>query len=121
LAFPHLFSESIAAAFHPGRVFANTLPWPASDLQITSFGDGSLLFLQWDDLIGSTALLLWAAALYIVAHQQTSIDVRWTTLLSNVALLSLVSGLVGAAVVLMWARDEVLFQRGDVDADHDRK
>lgn len=123
LAFPTLFPENVAAELHPLRVFVNTLPRLSPSVQVTSAGEGALWFLQWDDLIGSTALLLWALALYKAAHQQVSVELRWAELGWKVVLLSVAIGPVGAAVVLIWARDELVFEKASRRGEngHDRK
>lgn len=123
LAFPTLFPENVAAEIHPLRVFVNRLLWLSPLVQVTSVGEGALWFLQWDDLIGSTALLLWALALYKAAHQQASVEIRWTELGSKVVLLSMIIGPVGAAVVLMRERDELVFENASRrgESGHDRK
>jgi hypothetical protein len=120
---PALFLENVAAEFHPLRVFANTFPWSSSPTQVTSVGEGALWFLQWDDVIGSSALLLWSLALYKVAHQKASVEVRWLELVWKIAVYSLVFGPVGSAVALMWERDEFIFEKATRldEVGHDRK
>lgn len=107
--FPVLFNREFVARLHPRRVFVNALPW--SDLRVSTIGEGALRFLQWDNVIGSTGILLWAVAMYATAHREVEIKLNWIKLGVKIGLLALVSGPVGAAVELMWERDEVVFSK----------
>ncbi|KAJ5091995.1 hypothetical protein NUU61_006865 [Penicillium alfredii] len=104
---PFLFEDRFLDALHPSKVFAIPLPW--SGLRVDSVGDGVHVFLRWDYLIGSAGVLVWALALHTVAHKQILSTVSYTGLLIKVALLSLVAGPTGAAVELIWERDELVF------------
>ncbi|KAL2012375.1 hypothetical protein VTN00DRAFT_5093 [Thermoascus crustaceus] len=107
--FPVLFNTGLVAHLHPQRVFVNALPW--SGLRVSTIGEGALRFLQWDNVIGSTGILLWAVAMYATAHREVGIKLSWIKLGVKIGLLALVSGPVGAAVGLMWERDEVIFSK----------
>lgn len=106
VAAPMLFQESFAKALHPCKVFATALPWVP--LKVDNIADGVHIFLRWDYLIGSTGVLLWAMTLHVNAHKAILGSMSWCDLLTKVGLLTVVSGPVGAAVELMWERDELV-------------
>lgn len=111
LAFPRLFNPTIAAALTPGNVFANKFPW--SPERPESLGIGALWLLHWDHLIGAGATLIWAMALYCTAHSVRGIAVNKFKLCVKVIALCAAAGVAGAAVELMWERDELLFSGHD--------
>lgn len=108
--FPVLFNPDYVAALHPRWVFLNALPW--SDLRVSSVGEGALRFLQWDNVIGSMGVLLWAVAVHATAHHEVGVRMSWVGLGVKIGLLALAAGPAGAAVELMWERDEMVFSRG---------
>ncbi|KAJ5166755.1 uncharacterized protein N7482_005536 [Penicillium canariense] len=108
VAVPHLFDARFLAALHPSKVFAVPLPW--SGLKVETVAEGVHFFLRWDYLIGSAGILLWALTLYSVAHKQILSTISWPGLLVKVGILTVLSGPTGAAVELMWERDELVFK-----------
>ncbi|ODH40897.1 hypothetical protein ACO22_01496 [Paracoccidioides brasiliensis] len=108
MIFPILFARDFAAALHPARVFLNTMPW--SGARAKSCGESVLWILQWDQLLGTGCLLLWAISLYVAAHQARKLSVGCIGLGVKVAWLCAVSGVAGAVVELMWERDELVLQ-----------
>lgn len=105
---PALFDDRLRDALHPFKVFAIPLPW--SGLKVDTVADGVHVFLRWDYLIGSTAVLLWALSLYTVAQKQSSSTLSWGGLAVKVVLLTILSGPTGAAVELIWERDELVIR-----------
>lgn len=104
---PALFADRFLESLHPSKVFAIPLPW--SGLKVDSVADGVHVFLRWDYLIGSAGVFLWALTMYTVAHKQILSTVSWSGLLVKVGLLTALAGPTGAAVELMWERDELVF------------
>ncbi len=51
---PGMFATGYLALLRPSRVFIPVSLF--STVQVSSIGEGALYFLQWDDLVGSTAL-----------------------------------------------------------------
>lgn len=105
---PRFFNKEFADALHPLNVFQLPLPWAQPTLQITELGAGVHVFLRWDYVIGSTGVLLWALSLHRNAHRAILGKAGGLRLLIKVALLSVVASPVGAAVELMWERDELV-------------
>lgn len=108
VAVPGLFDERYLGDLHPSKVFAIPLPW--SGVKVETVAEGVHYFLRWDYLIGSAGVLLWALTLYGVAHKQTLSTISWPGLLVKVGLLTVLTGPTGAAVELMWERDELVFK-----------
>ncbi|KAJ9265780.1 hypothetical protein DTO212C5_6635 [Paecilomyces variotii] len=105
---PVLFSEKYAAALHHNAVFGLTFPWKSSTLRVQSVTEGVHIFLQWDWLIGSVGVLLWAINMYVSAHKKILGKVGWISLGVKLVNLALLAGPVAAAVELIWERDELL-------------
>jgi len=105
---PVLFQDRFLADLHPSNVFQIPIPW--SGVQVQTVAEGVHYFLRWDYLIGSAGILLWAIKLYTVAHKQIFSTVSLTGLLVKIVLLSIVVGPTGAAVELVWERDELVFK-----------
>lgn len=103
---PMAFQESYVKALHPCKVFGIALPWVP--LRVDSLGTGVHVFLRWDYLIGSAGVLLWAMTLYVNAHRAVLGKSCCCDLLLKVGLLTVLTGPVGAAVELVWERDELV-------------
>ncbi|KAJ5951930.1 uncharacterized protein N7479_010343 [Penicillium vulpinum] len=104
---PVLFEDRYLDSLHPSHVFSVPLPW--SGLTVDNVGDGVHVFLRWDYMIGSAGVLIWATSLYTIAHKQLLSTVSWPNLLLKIALLTVLAGPAGAAVELIWERDELVF------------
>lgn len=110
---PQFFKKEFLNALHPLNVFQLPLPWAQPALQISELGAGVHVFLRWDYVIGSTGVLLWALSLHRNAHRAILGKAGGLRLLIKVALLSVVASPVGAAVELMWERDELIVHETD--------
>jgi len=102
LLFPALYSPDIVGKLNPIKVFL-----PVLSSENTEWPLGMHRLLQWDNFVGSTAILAWAAVLLSNAYRAspTKDDLP---LGLKVLGLSITSRFVGAAVALQWERDEVL-------------
>ncbi|KAI1979140.1 hypothetical protein LOZ53_000408 [Ophidiomyces ophidiicola] len=106
VAFPTVFSPDILPLLMPNAVFQNKFPW--SPEQPESLGVGALWFLQWDHLCCTVTALVWAVTLYESAHLTNGQSVDKSTLALKVITFTLIAGVAGAAVELMWERDQFL-------------
>ncbi|KAJ5494609.1 hypothetical protein N7463_010696 [Penicillium fimorum] len=93
---PELFGPDTAADIHPFRIVLPTLPW--SGARATSIEEGVFWLLQWDYLIASVSLLIWALE-YTSSRQRPSVSFALRALV-----LAVICGPTGAAVKLMWER-----------------
>lgn len=119
-SFPGLFAGNVGAMLVPRSVFIPPSPW--SDLQAPSLAEGCKWLLQWDFILGSMAMLCWAGCQYLNVcarvrnfHGVQDNGFFWTSLVPKVVFFALLAGPVGAAVELMWERDELLFDSADID------
>lgn len=106
---PPIFNETYRESLHPFKVHHIPSPWALPVVQVESLAEGVHAFLRWDYLIGSAGVLIWTISLYKPAHLAARGRVGWFDLVVKTVLLSVVSGPVGAAVELMWERDELAF------------
>ncbi|CAG7919565.1 unnamed protein product [Penicillium olsonii] len=104
---PMIFEKRFLETLHPANVYSIPLPW--SGLVVDNVGDGVHAFLRWDYIIGTSGVLIWALSLYTAAHKQLLNTVSWPSLLFKTAVMTAVAGPVGAAVELVWERDELVF------------
>ncbi|GLB06479.1 hypothetical protein AtubIFM57258_001787 [Aspergillus tubingensis] len=113
---PAILSPKYRTSLHPSIVFGIPTPWTSPVIQVASVGDGVHAFLRWDYLIGSAGMVAWAWRLYGNAVRMDKGGAmgwcEWVSLVARVGLLGVVAGPVGAAVVLVWGRDEMVFGRG---------
>lgn len=113
---PAILSQEYRTSLHPSIVFGIPTPWTSPIIQVASVGDGVHAFLRWDYLIGSAGMVAWAWRLYGNAVRMDKGGAmgwcEWVSLVARVGLLGVVAGPVGAAVVLVWGRDEMVFGRG---------
>ena len=112
--FPALFAIPFIGIFKPASVF-----WPVTmsvSHQVSSIGSGAMLMIQYDEIIGSVAVVLWALFLLTTAFHRSSKErganaaTAWVLAFDFVTLTALV-GPLGYAVIAMWGRDELVFAR----------
>lgn len=112
--FPALFATPFIGIFNPKNVF-----WPvttSASHHMSSIGSGAMLTIQYDEIIGSAAVVLWALFLFTTASREkkganAAAAAAWGLGLGSVALSALV-GPLGYAVIAVWGRDELVFARG---------
>ncbi|KAL2823804.1 hypothetical protein BDW59DRAFT_92366 [Aspergillus cavernicola] len=109
VAAPMLFKEEYLEALHPLMVFDIPKPWGTPALA-ENVGAGVHAFLRWDYLIGSVGVLVWAVSLHQTAHRVVygQVGCGCVGLVVKIAALTALAGPVGAAVELMWERDELV-------------
>ena len=113
---PSLFARSFPSLL---SVFAPAAFWPQDARRIKSVGAAAQLLLQWDEICGSLATVVWAMALLaggMVATRRTSAVSVIGAVLGAVSVVVLL-GPCGAAVAMVWARDEMVF----ADAAHEER
>ncbi|KAL4778547.1 hypothetical protein BJX76DRAFT_352532 [Aspergillus varians] len=114
VAAPGLFKDEYLGPLHPLVVFAVPRPWE-NPVLVENIGAGVHAFLRWDYIISSAGVLVWAVSLYQTAHRAVYGRAGCVGLLIKVAALTALTGPVGAAVELIWERDElVINELGDL-------
>ncbi|KHN94014.1 uncharacterized protein MAM_08143 [Metarhizium album ARSEF 1941] len=115
VAVPSIFQERHRASLHPRSVFATPLPWASPALEVSTVGQGVQVFLRWDYIIGSAGVLIWALSLHQSAHRAAGVRPCSSGLVAKVVALSILCGPTGAAVELMWERDELFLRDAAAD------
>ena len=107
--FPRAFFTSEATStysfsnvFVPSTVSAST--------KMASVGRANQLLLQYDEVVGLSAVLLWVTFLWIQAHKRTGKPYLLTELIPKIAGLTLATGPMGCAIFMMWSRDELVWR-----------
>ncbi|KAG8420723.1 hypothetical protein J3458_002656 [Metarhizium acridum] len=113
VAAPGIFQKRYLEALHPLSVFATPLPWASPALEVSTVGQGVQVFLRWDYVIGSAGVLVWAVSLIRSAHRAAGVQASLPSLLAKVVALSVLASPTGAAVELMWEREELFLDDAD--------
>ncbi|KAL8670248.1 MAG: hypothetical protein Q9168_005200 [Polycauliona sp. 1 TL-2023] len=106
--FPRIFTSEMSGLLKPSSVFLPPAVTPA--VKMPSIAAASSQLLQYDEIVGSAAMVLWSAALYINAMDRTR-RVGWVSLMMKGAAIGTLAGPLGLAVAAVWARDEMIFAR----------
>jgi len=69
---------------------------------------GILNFFQYDQYVGSTAAIVWAATLWVKARKQAMSLKNWLWLAGEIFGISILAGPGAAFVYLLWNRDELI-------------
>lgn len=113
--FPGLFAPQYVGVFNPSNVFfPSTI---SMTTQMSSIENGVLLLLQYDGLIGSASLVIWASAVFVRAYGRRRPFDQWLSLVAANVLLTALVGPVGCAVAILWARDEAVLSASEACAD----
>lgn len=112
MMFPGLFAPEAVGIFNLPKV-AIPVTMTAS-FEVSSIGEGSLLLFQYDNMIGSAAMVLWATVMYIRACERVGTSLSSARLLMQVVALTAVAGPVGCAIVMIWSRDELVHNEKDI-------
>ena len=109
--FPDLFASEFKGVFNPSRVF---LPAAVSPfIKMPSIGSGTHLLLQYDELIGSGAMILWSTALFMMVYRKCrSVQSEASWIVYGIMAM-LLTGPLGYATACVWARDELLVSEAE--------
>ncbi|KAL8728089.1 MAG: hypothetical protein Q9166_005614 [cf. Caloplaca sp. 2 TL-2023] len=103
---PSIFDPKIVHLLNPSAVLRPASVAPS--VKMPSIAAGSLQFLQYDEMIGAFAMVVWSSALYISAMERKGLA-GWAALLVKGVLIEALAGPQGFAVAVVWARDEHIF------------
>lgn len=106
LLFPTFLASNIATEFHPINLFIPVSPFSAK--QASTLGEGAHWFLQWDMTLMFLTYLVWAYFAAIKLLYPGS-GVFSAPLISRLAGWSLLFGPMGAAMLAIWERDDIIF------------
>ena len=113
MLFPALFAPGFRGIFNPSKVLVPLGVTPSA--KMSSVGSGNLQLLQYDEMISSTAMVLWASTLLVSAYKSTKnkkFD-RWAALFLGGGAVAFLAGPMGCAIVLCWVRDELVLGSKD--------
>lgn len=113
--FPSILPAGYAGAFNLFKVMVPSAITAGTTM--SDVGSGALMLLQYDEIVGSTAVLLWASFLYLQAHKRFHGTGIWLETAGVLALLTTLAGPVGCAVFLMSARDQMVFAQKNEKKD----
>lgn len=103
---PGLFADSFVGVFNFSNVF---LPSTASPYAKTpSITAGALLLLQYDYMIGSIAVALWSTVLFVQTYRAGTVGWSRAVMGAGGVVMVALTGPLGYAAALAWARDELL-------------
>ncbi|KAL8689612.1 MAG: hypothetical protein Q9218_004754 [Villophora microphyllina] len=104
--FPSIFSPETVGSLRPSAVFQ---PLSVStSVKVPSIAVGSLQLLQYDEMVGAAAMVLWSTALYLNLTCKRSLG-DWVSLIAKGIAIEALAGPQGFAVAALWARDETFF------------
>ena len=106
--FPALFAPEYRGVLDPSRVFVVESFFPSKKMK--SIGEGAGQFLQYDEMTGSAALVIWSIALYLNIALRKSESGSWVALKTVSAFTASIAlfGPSGSALCFIWARDELV-------------
>ena len=108
ILFRDLFAPEYAEAFNLSKALIPAAV--TSSTKMVDIGSGALLFLQYDEAIGSIALLLWASFMFVNASGHRQPFNQWLKLALGISSLTALIGPSACSVALLWARDELVFE-----------
>lgn len=108
--FPQLFSPEGIAGLQAGKVWR----LPLSHATVDSLGPGILQFMQWDSLVGFTALLV-QVTVESMARANTKGWRAWGEVIVQVVAAAAALGPGSAALLVRWADDEEALAKGKTD------
>ncbi|KAG6986460.1 hypothetical protein G7Y79_00082g100760 [Physcia stellaris] len=103
---PGLFASEFRGVFDFSKVFVPAATSPFTPMQ--SIGAGALLFLQYDYFVTSASMALWSTVLFVTTYRNGTTRRRLAVLFAGGLGVLVVSGPMGYATVLLWARDELI-------------
>lgn len=108
--FPSLLSSKLRHQLAPENFLIPVNPF--ADVKASNLADGALWFLQWDLIIGVLSTLIWAIAVRLSMSGRVDRFGAWIRALVKYGGISFVVGPVGAAVIAIWGRDEIVLGEG---------
>ena len=112
--FPGLFAPEFRGTFNPAKVFQPAAITPST--KMPSIGAGSHQLLQYDEFIGSGAMVLWGTALLANTYRGSRSRQSVASLVAQGTAAMLLTGPLGYAAACIWARDELVIAEAGEDA-----
>lgn len=109
--FPNLFASEFRGVFNLYNVVVPVATSPS--FKMSSIGSGAFMLLQYDELIGSTSMVLFTTVLYVFTAQKVGSLQNIRSLVARGLAAGILTGPLGYAVACIWARDELIAQRDE--------
>lgn len=106
--FPSVLAPEAVHLLSPSSVLRPASVTPS--VKMPSIAAGSMQFLQYDEMVGGFAMVIWSSALYINAMEERSL-LSWAATFVKGVVIGALAGPQGLAVAAVWARDEKIFAR----------
>ena len=116
---PGLFADSFVGVFNFSNVFVPAATSPFT--KTPSIGAGAHLLLQYDYLIGSIAVALWSTVLFVHTYRTGTIERSWAVMGAGGVVMVALTGPLGYATALAWARDELIVAEAEKGAEVEAK
>lgn len=113
---PGLFASEFRGVFDFSKVFVPAATSPFTPMP--SIGAGAFLFLQYDYFVASASMALWSTVLFVNTYRNGTTRRRLAVLIAGGLVSLVITGPMGYATVLLWARDELIV---DETADDGKK
>lgn len=104
---PNMFTEKEAKALHPWKVLVPTLPF--TPRKAKDISQGFMWLIQWDYLVGTIGMIVWALVLHSNARNAYRPDDEWIDIVLRFVGYLILGGPGGLPVGIMWERDEWVF------------
>lgn len=114
--FPGWVKEDVTSALDPKTVLLPVPFWSEDVIAKVDFETGVAVFLQWDYLCSSAAIVIWAAALYAEAASARTVKASqgYLEMIGQTLMVAVLAGPGAAAAFLMQERDAILsMESGD--------
>lgn len=105
--FPDLFSINFQGIFKASKVFLPAAVSPA--IKMPSIGSGAHMLLQYDEAIGSLAMIIWSTVLFVDVNKKTRAPQKAVYQIAQAVTVFILTGPLGYATACIWARDEVVW------------
>lgn len=112
--FPVIFAPEFRGAFNPGKVFLPAAISPST--RMPSIGAGAHQLLQYDEYVGSAAMVFWGTVLFANTYRNLQCRQNVASLLAQGTAAMLLTGPLGYATACIWARDELVIAEAGEDA-----
>ena len=114
--FPMMFAPAYRSTFRPGKLL---LP-PTSWTPVSTFGEGDLGFMKWDETIGYACMLLVAGVTFRQAQDRIGQQQGWG-LYCAMFTGCIIGGPGSTALAISWAKDEMLVAMKEVEKAQGQK
>jgi len=105
--FPDLYSTHFQGIFKASKVFLPATFSPA--IKMPSIGSGAHMLLQYDEAIGSLAMMIWSTVLFVNVNKKTTAPQKIVHQITEAVTVFILTGPLGYATACIWARDEVVW------------